>query len=112
MSLSSDGLLTGTLASIQTISFTAAVVDAVGSSDDQAFTLVIAPRWFWGYVDSSGSPDIIISDLVYIFENMFNEGAPPMTPAADVDGSGGIDISVLVYLVDFMFSGGPAPACL
>lgn len=112
LSLSSDGLLTGTVASIQTISFTAAVVDAVGSSDDQALILVIAQGWFCGDIDGSGSPDIDVSDLVYLVDFMFTGGPPPVIQAAaDVNGSGELDISDLVYLVDYMFSGGPAPVC-
>ena len=112
LSLSSDGLLSGPVASIQIINFTAAVVDAVGSSDDQALTLAITTGWICGDIDGNGSPDLDIADLVFLVDHMFNSGPePPVIAAADIDASGGIDIADLVYLVDYMFTGGPALVC-
>jgi len=61
-----------------------------------------------------GDPDelIIISDLVYMVDCMFNSGpAAECFEESDVDGSGSdpIDIADLVYLVDYMFNNGPEP---
>ncbi len=55
-------------------------------------------------------PDI--SDLIYLVDYSFNQGAEPPTPqAADVDGSGGLDVADLIYMADFQFGGGQAPRC-
>ena len=66
-----------------------------------------------GDADHNGSPQIDISDLVYMVDFMFLSGPPPVCDGEmDVNASGAFDISDLVYLVDYMFSGGPPPvAC-
>jgi len=113
LSLSSDGLVSGTVASEMTISFTAEVVDEVGSNDNQAFTFDIGPAWICGDIDGSGSmPDI--ADLVYLVAYMFDGGPePPNMEAANVDGVGGAtpDIADMVYLVAYMFDEGAPLVC-
>jgi len=73
-----------------------------------------------GNVDYDAGDEIIISDLVYLVDYMFNAGAaPPCWAEANTDGSDtqtpgeetqeDIDIADLVYLVDYMFNSGPEP---
>ncbi len=62
----------------------------------------------------NGSPDdaLDISDLVFLVEFMFQEGAsPPCMAEANINGSVDeqVDISDLVYMVNFMFADGPPP---
>jgi hypothetical protein len=53
-----------------------------------------------------------ISDLIYLVDYSFNDGAePPTLAAADVDGSGELDVSDLIYLAEYQFGTGPAPQC-
>jgi hypothetical protein len=66
-----------------------------------------------GDVNYDGASVIEISDLVYLVDYMFSNGAePPCYEEADIDGSGThpIDITDLVYLVDYMFTNGVPPA--
>lgn len=112
LSLQSDGLLTGIPVSESLISFTAQVVDDVGSTDEQTFNFTIVIPYICGDADGSGVVDI--GDLVYEVQYMF--GVPPgpePVPLAsfDTDASGVIDIADLVYQVTYMFNGGPEPIC-
>jgi hypothetical protein len=112
LTLSTGGLLSGTVAETTTIDFTARASDAIGSVDDQALSVVIGPVYICGDANGDGSgPDI--QDLVFIVDFMFNGGPPPPVFAAvDVDSSGySPDVADLVYLVTFMFQGGPALNC-
>ncbi len=58
-----------------------------------------------------GDLPIDITDLTFLIDYMFREGAAPYCDEeADLDDSGEIDISDLTFLIDFMFREGPAPA--
>ena len=74
-----------------------------------------------GNVDYDPFDEIVISDMVYLVDYMFNGGpAPECVEEANIDGNccanppgespSDIDIADLVYLVDYMFIGGPEPA--
>ncbi len=108
LALSSSGLLSGTPNAVTTLNFTARIVDATGSNDEQALSLVVAPPYVCG--DADGSDDVTISDAVYLINFVFNGGpAPNPLQAGDADCSSTITISDAVYLINFIFSGGPAP---
>ena len=64
-----------------------------------------------GNVDHTGGEMVDITDLIWIVDFMFNDGAGFDCPMeADIDAGGsGPNIADLVYLVDYMFSGGPPP---
>ncbi|MEA1981573.1 MAG: hypothetical protein U9N54_11465 [candidate division Zixibacteria bacterium] len=68
-----------------------------------------------GDVDHSGGPTPIgISDLTFLVDYLFNQGATPTCmDEADIDNNQSITISDLTYLVDYLFiTGDPAPvAC-
>lgn len=66
-----------------------------------------------GNIDNSPDDEIDVSDLVYMIDYQFRDGAAPACfDEADLDGSGVIDISDLVYMVDYQFRNGDAPlAC-
>ncbi len=112
ISLTSDGLLTGTPNAVMTVNFTAQVTDMCGSSDQAALSFEVGPSWICGDIDGNGEgPDI--ADVVYLTSWMFASGPePPNLAAVNVDGQGGAgDIADLVYLVAYMFSEGPDPDC-
>ncbi|MDH3938767.1 MAG: M28 family peptidase, partial [candidate division Zixibacteria bacterium] len=112
LTLSVDGLLSGTPVDTGTILFTAQLEDIAGATDQQLLSLLVRVWFICGDIDHSGGlPDI--SDLVYLVDYMFTDGPPPaVMESADVNNSGGdIDIADLVYLVDFMFTDGPPPVC-
>jgi hypothetical protein len=55
-----------------------------------------------------------ISDLIYLVDYMFRDGAAPRyLPAADVDANCSLDIGDVIYLVDYYFADGapPRPGC-
>jgi hypothetical protein len=65
-----------------------------------------------GDVSADGMLDI--SDLIYLVDYMFRDGAAPRyPPAADVDANCSLDIGDIIYLVDFYFADGapPRPGC-
>ncbi|HOP06685.1 MAG TPA: M4 family metallopeptidase [candidate division Zixibacteria bacterium] len=113
LTLSTAGLVTGTVASATTITFTAQAEDALGSYDTRTLSILFTQAWICGDADGNGSATPDIQDLVYLVAYMFNDGPPPPVMATvDVDGSGsGPDISDLIYLVSYMFQGGPELQC-
>lgn len=112
LSLSADGMLSGTPVDTGVLIFTARIEDETSAFDEQPLSLRVRIWFVCGDIDNSGAgPDI--SDLVYLVDYMFNDGPPPtVMEAADVNNSGGdLDIADLVHLVDYMFTGGPPPDC-
>ena len=108
LTLSSSGMLSGTPLAASTINFTARLVDATGSSDEQALSLVVALPYLCG--DADGSDDVTISDAVLIINYIFAGGpAPSPLQSGDVDCNSIITISDAVYIIVYIFSGGPAP---
>jgi hypothetical protein len=105
LSLSSNGLLSGTPTQAGQISFTARVQDQASGSINKAYS-------FTDYMngDADGSGGINISDAVYIIAYIFS-GGPAPSPAGrgDTDCSSSINISDAVYLIAYIFSGGATP---
>ncbi len=111
LNLAADGLLSGTLVDMGTISFTARVEDAVGSFDEKLFSFVIVPSYICGDVNGDGGGSNVV-DLSYLVDYLFHSGPPPpVLEAANVDGEGGINVVDLTYLVDYLFFDGPALDC-
>ncbi|MDH3939209.1 MAG: M4 family metallopeptidase, partial [candidate division Zixibacteria bacterium] len=111
LTLSESGLLSGTVALEQIITFTAQVTDDVGSVDESVLAFEIFLSFVCADIDNDGEgPNI--SDLVYLVDFMFNGGPPPdIMAAADFDADDQITIADLVALVDFMFNGGAPVTC-
>jgi hypothetical protein len=63
-----------------------------------------------GDVKLDGSPQIDISDAVFIFNFLFLGGtAPGCRAASDTNAEGEVTISSGIYLLNHLFGGGPAP---
>lgn len=61
-----------------------------------------------GNVD--GSPEILVSDLVFLVDYVFKGGpAPVPEESGDVNCDSDINVADLVFLVEFLFKGGPSP---
>lgn len=108
LTLSSAGLLSGTPNAAGTINFTARVVDATGSADEQPLSLIVALPYLCG--DADGTDAVNISDAVYMIGYIFAGGpAPNPLGSGDPDCNGLVNISDAVFLIAYIFSGGPAP---
>ncbi|MFH1687956.1 MAG: PKD domain-containing protein [bacterium] len=78
-----------------------------------AATVISCCQGVAGNIDDDPEELIVITDLVYLVNYMFNAGPPlPCMEEANVNGSifSAPDIEDLVYLVSYMFQGGPEPA--
>jgi murein tripeptide amidase MpaA len=110
LSLSPAGVVSGTVASVQDISFTAKVQDGIGSSTEKLFTFSIAPTYICGDANDDGL--INSGDAVFIVAYIFRGGAAPhWLAAADATGEGSITVGDAVYLIAYIFRAGPAPKC-
>ncbi len=108
LTLSTAGLLSGTPLSAGTINFTARVIDATGSFDEQPLTLTVEEPYLCG--DADGTLTVNISDAVYMIQYIFSGGpAPVPVEAGDADCNGILTVSDAVYLIAYIFTGGPAP---
>ncbi len=111
LTLSSDGILSGTPPAEITVGFTANASDGCGASSQQPLTVEISPAYTCGDLNDDGEI-ADIADLVYLVDYMFTEGPPPIfIQSADFDGDDEITIADLVFLVDYMFNSGPPPEC-
>ena len=70
LTVSSDGLVSGTPISEGTINFTAEVTDEISGTDEKLFSFEINPDWICGDVTREG--DINILDIVYIINYKYH----------------------------------------
>ncbi len=107
-SLDNTGLISGLYTDTATIEFTASIVDEVGASTEQLFSLVCA--FVCGDVNADG--DCNVADLTYYVNYIFKQGIPPVYfGSADVDASGALNVADLTLMVNYIFKGGPDPFC-
>jgi len=105
LTLSDDGLLSGTPLHAEQIDFTAHVQDQASSSTSKTYSFTVHLN---GDADGSGAVDI--SDAVHITAYIFSGGPAPVPPAAgDANCDHAVDISDVVYLISYIFDGGSAP---
>jgi Zn-dependent metalloprotease len=108
LTLSASGLLSGTPSTIGTVSFTAAVIDIAGSSDERPFNLVVKEPLLCGDADHDGQ--VNVSDAVYLINYIFGAGPGPTPPeAGDPDCNGMVNVTDAVYLIAYIFGGGAVP---
>ncbi len=112
LTLSSDGLLSGTPGAKQTAVFRIIAEDQGDEADTQWITIIVddAPPPPYVCGDANGSTEVDIDDVVYLIAYIFSGGpAPVPLESGDADCSGDIDIDDAVYLIGYIFSGGNAP---
>ena len=106
LTLTGDGLLSGTPTDSGVVTFTARAEDEIGASSETEMSLYFEPGYICGDVDGSDSnPNV--QDLTYLVNFVFKGGPPPpIEEAADVDASGAINVTDLTTMVNFLFKGG------
>ncbi|MDX9856657.1 MAG: M4 family metallopeptidase [candidate division Zixibacteria bacterium] len=111
LSLTTDGLLSGTPGDTGVIEFMVRYRDEAGSQAFQVLLLTVDPPYICGDVNNDQiGPDL--ADLIYLVNYLFSGGEAPTYPgAADATGEGEVDLSDLIYLVNYLFEGGPVPTC-
>jgi len=115
LSMSIDGLITGTLTDTGTVEFTVYVEDGIGANSQQIFSFYVGVEYICGDADNDGiGPNV--ADLIYLVDFIFKAGPPPqILEAGNVDGiiNSGllVDVGDLTYLVAYIFAGGDAPIC-
>lgn len=111
LSMTPDGVLSGTPSYKGTTAFRLAVTDVYGAVDSAWVTLTVDDRpvvYDCGDADMSGSVDI--DDPVMLIMYIFQGGSPPENyDSGDVDCSGAIDIDDVVFLITYIFAGGNTP---
>jgi len=110
LTLSTDGLLSGTPVQTGTIDFTAEVEDEVGSIDEKLFSFDIVASFICG--DANGDESLNIFDITFIITYLYLDGpAPDPENSADVDHTGTVNIFDITYLISYLYLDGPAPDC-
>lgn len=110
LTLSADGILSGTVATAQTISFSARVQDGIGASAVKPYVFSIAAAYICG--DANGDENVNVGDAVFIISYVFRGGeAPDPLVSADANGDGNVNIGDAVYLISYIFRSGPPPVC-
>ncbi|MEW5923737.1 MAG: C1 family peptidase [Candidatus Zixiibacteriota bacterium] len=110
LTLSSDGIISGTSPSVTTISLTAKAQDIAGSNDEQVLTLEVGPAWICGDADGSGGINIL--DITFVITFLYKGGpAPAVMQSADVDSSGAVNLLDVTRMIAYMYKGGSAPDC-
>lgn len=110
LTLSSIGLLSGTVATPQEIMFTSVVEDNISAADEKLFTVTFSQAFVCG--DANGDESVNIADAVFIVNYIFKGGvAPDPVESGDVNDDEAQNIGDAVYLIAYIFSGGPNPVC-
>jgi hypothetical protein len=109
LTLTADGVLSGTPGYVGESAFKIVAEDQVGATDSAWILLTVseAPD-VCGDADASGAVDI--DDVVYLISYIFTGGPEPDPyESGDANCSGGVDIDDVVWLISYIFSGGYAP---
>ncbi|MBD3381423.1 MAG: hypothetical protein GF404_04415 [candidate division Zixibacteria bacterium] len=109
LTLSSEGLLSGTPVIYGDMSFTAHVADDVGSFDEKVFDLHIEQSYICGDANADGL--VNVTDAVLIVNFAFGGGvAPDPEESGEVNCDGIVDVSDAIYIINYAFiQGSPAP---
>ena len=110
MALSSTGMLSGTPAVSGTISFTAAVTDAVGAGEAKPIQIIISAPYLCG--DANNDEGVNLLDITYLINYLYKSGPEAVPPeAGDPDGGGSTNLLDVTYLINYLYKTGPEPLC-
>ncbi len=108
LTLSGDGLLSGTPTSAGEIGFYAEVEDVTGSKDEKQFAFTINADYICG--DSNNDDDVNVSDAVWIINYVFTSGsAPDPLESGDANCDGDVNVSDAVWIINYVFVSGDSP---
>jgi hypothetical protein len=110
LTLSNDGLLSGTPLAEGLINFTARVDGSAGSFDEMLYSFDVIRPYVCG--DANGDDEVNVADGVYVINYVFNEGpAPEPIEAGDANCDGELNVADAVYIINYVFSDGDPPCC-
>jgi hypothetical protein len=110
LTLSSSGLLSGTVDDPAILAFTARVSDAVGATTDAYFEAEFIRPYVCGDANMDGG--VNVGDAIYIINFIFKGGSvPDPYEAAYTNGDELLNVGDAVYLINHIFVGGDAPIC-
>lgn len=111
LSMSSDGLISGTPGGTGIIDLTVQAEDEVGATDSKLLSFQIIIPYICG--DANGDEIVNILDITYTISFLYKGGpAPDPYEAADVNDDATVNILDITYLINHLYKGGPAPVCL
>jgi hypothetical protein len=109
LTLSPEGVITGTPAAVGTVAFTAEAEDATGRISEKAYTLLILNPLICG--DGGRDGAVNVGDVVYLINYVFKSGpAPYPVCAGDANGDGNTNVGDAVHLINYVFKAGPGPS--
>ena len=110
MSLTTDGVLSGTPTQDGLISFIARVTDVPGSTDEQELSLKVNLDFICGDVTDDGLVNIL--DISFLINYKYKDGPPPEPMVSgDANSDETINLLDIIYLINFKYKEGPAPQC-
>ena len=110
LTLSSTGILSGSVSTAGTITFTSLVHDNISASDEKLLSITFAQGFLCG--DANSDQAVNVADAVFIINYVFRSGiAPDPLEAGDANFDGDVNIGDAVYLINYVFRDGDAPVC-
>jgi hypothetical protein len=110
LTLSSVGLVSGTIDQPMMINFIALVEDDVGATTEKAFDMEFIRPYVCG--DANRDEQVNIGDAVHLVNYVFKEGpAPDPIEAGYANGDEDLNIGDAVYIINFIFKSGGPPVC-
>lgn len=108
LTLSTDGILSGTPPASGIYEFTAQITDAAGSTDERQLSVNIGVPYICG--DANADEAVNVSDAVFVINFVFvGAEAPNPIESADANCDTTVNVSDAVYIINFVFVGGNPP---
>ncbi len=108
LSVSADGVISGTPTDAGTYSVYIEVSDSGDPNQEISFFVPLTVRLLHGDIDSQ--PQISLGDLLYLIRYLYKGGpAPADLWQADLDCNGTVDLVDVVILLNYLYRQGPAP---
>jgi len=110
LTLSSSGLLSGTVSDPDTTQFTALIHDNVGAEAEKALSVEFIRPYVCG--DANGDSLVNVGDAVFVINFVFKDGPwPDPTESGYANGDEDLNVGDAVYLINYVFKSGDSPIC-
>ena len=108
LSLSTDGIISGTAVDTGHFWIDAVVEDTAGRTAERWYRLRVKLDYRCG--DANGDKMVNVADAVFVINYVFKGGAAPVPKdAADANHDNLVNVADAVYLINYVFRGGPPP---